>query len=243
MLRQTPNTSGLQDATGPAAKRLARQSTAVFQPTISSPTFQPLRGRVISDENIETLTDLPAPPMSLEGMLAMAPPSSAPSEDPELRSYLVRILSATSAAATHGKPALALRGYAVAFSLSHKSSYLLAAANMLFKMGELEQAAAMLGHLAANDAGLSADHKSILSAKQEQVSAAQADGGEAQGAERRRARLLNKRASTSHLLMDRQALDQLQSEAGQSEGAGTPTSPSGARRSRNSIGQQMNAKI
>ena len=214
VLRQTPTTSRLQDATGPAAKKLARHSTAVFQPTIGSPTFQPQRGRVLSEEQVETLADLPAPPMSLEGMLAMSPPSSAPSGEPELRGYLVRVLTATSAAATHGKPALALRGYAVAFSLSRTSSYLLAAANMLIKMGELDQAAAMLQHLAANDAGLSADQKSILSAKQEQVCAAQADGGaedHGAGVARRRARLLNKRASTAHLLMDRQALDQLQS--------------------------------
>ena len=128
------------------------------------------------------------------------------------RDWQVRTLTAASEAATHGEPALALHGYVAAFTLSRASPYLLAAANMLFKLGELDHAAAYLTYLAAADEGLSSDQRSVLLARQEQLASARAEQEAlrtpAAGAPRRG--LGSKRASVKHQLMDRQLLQNLQ---------------------------------
>ena len=128
------------------------------------------------------------------------------------RDWQVRTLTAASEAATHGEPALALNGYVAAFTLSRASPYLLAAANMLFKLGELDHAAAYLTYLAAADEGLSSDQRSVLLARQEQLASARAEQEAlrtpAAGPPRRR--LGSKRASVKHQVMDRQLLQNLQ---------------------------------
>ena len=100
---------------------------------------------------------------------------------------------------------------------------LLAAANMLYKMGQLARADEILKYLEEGGGeGLTADQRSMVLAKREQVQAAIADAQEeekapstpAAAADKPRPMRINKRASIRHQVMDRQMLAELTGDPG-----------------------------
>ena len=215
--------SGLVDLVSNVGSTLMRQPTKLFRASFS-PFLSP-RGQSssLAAAHLDALSALPYAPSSLEAALEMTPPYSTPTEDGAKRNFLVGTLTSASEAAMHGEPELALRGYCTAFTITRGPSMLLVAANMLYKMGQLARADEILKYLEEGGGeGLTADQRSMVLAKREQVQAAIADAQEeekapstpAAAADKPRPMRINKRASIRHQVMDRQMLAELTGDPG-----------------------------
>ena len=218
--------AAMKSAGAGAAAGLARATSKMFNP-MASPRRSTFTPSVLPDATRDVLQRAkPLDAYSLDAILRFEP---APSDKGADRGRLGELLRAAAAAAAQAEPDLALRGYATAFAVTRSAPLLLLAANMLFKLGALDEAARALEHLAA-EPSLSAEQRSDLLAKQEQVAKARAapkgavgstkilddddDAGAAGGK-------LQRRASMRHQLMDRKVQQLL---AG-SPAAGEPSAP------------------
>ena len=137
--------AAMKSAGAGAAAGLARATSKMFNP-MASPRRSSFTPSVLPDATRDVLQRAkPLDAYSLDAILRFEP---APSDKGADRGRLGELLRAAAAAAAQAEPDLALRGYATARGHALGAAPPLAA-NMLFKLGALDEAARALEHLAA----------------------------------------------------------------------------------------------